>query len=147
MRNRFLILLAFTAALSAQVSVWTNHNDNARTGANLNETILNTSNVNTVQFGTLFSYPVDGSVYAQPLYIPGVAIQNKGVHNVLYVATMNDSVYAFDADSNAGQNAQPLWFVNFTNPPSVTPVPNGDVEPGSFIRTSPDQLASKALQL
>jgi uncharacterized membrane protein len=114
----------------AQVSVWTHHYDNARTGAQLNETTLNTGNVNATSFGKLFSLQVDASVYAQPLYLPGVSIPSSGTHNVLYVATMNDSVYAFDADSNAGSNASPLWHVNFTNPTAgITPVPGSDVQP------------------
>ena len=125
-----LYLLAFLlipAESRAQVSVWTNHNDNARTGANLNETILNTSNVNVNQFGKLFAYSVDASVYSQPLYIPNVAISGVGTRNVLYIATMNDSVYAFDADATTA--SQPLWMVNFTNPGAgITPIPSDDVE-------------------
>jgi len=98
----------------AQVSITTESYDNSRTVANLNETILNTSNVNVDQFGKLFSYQVDGAIYAQPLYVSNVTI-NGTVHNVVYVATMNDVVYAFDADSNAGSNANPLWKVDFRN--------------------------------
>ena len=94
----------------------TNRSDNARSGANVNETILTPSNVNKNQFGALFNYPIDYLALAQPLYVPNVNIPGKGTHNVVYVATMADSVYAFDADSNAGSNATPLWWVNFTNP-------------------------------
>ncbi len=119
-----------TPSLGAQTSILTNHNDNARTGSNTGETILTTSNVNVNQFGKLFSQPVDASIYAQPLYVPNVNISTKGVHNVVFVATMNDSVYAFDADRNTGSNAAPLWSVNFTNPAAgITAVPSSDVQP------------------
>ena len=112
--------------LSAQVSVWTHHNDNFRTGANLSETQLTTSNVTASSFGKLFSYSVDASIYAQPLYMPNIPIAGKGTHNVVYVATMNDSVYAFDADANAGA---PLWFVNYTNPSAgITAIPQNDIQ-------------------
>ena len=102
----FLIAIAFlyVAPSQAQVSVATESYDNLRTGSNLNETILNQSNVGASQFGKLFSDSVDGSVYAQPLYVPNVRI-GGATHNVVYVATMNDVMYAFDADS-AGS---PLW--------------------------------------
>ncbi len=90
-------LFAAGAAL-AQVSVTTFHNDNARTGQNSQETILTPANVNSQQFGKLFSVTVDGQVYAQPLYVPGVSI-NGGTHNVVYVATENDSLYAIDGDT------------------------------------------------
>jgi hypothetical protein len=95
----------------AQVSVLTQHNNNSRTGANLNETTLTTANVNVSNFGKLFSMPVDGFVYAQPLYLPSINMPNLGVHNVLFVATAHDSVYAFDADTGAQ-----LWKVSLGTP-------------------------------
>jgi hypothetical protein len=115
--------VVLSAALHAQIDVLTNRYDGARTGANLNETTLTVANVNVNQFGKLYSYPVDGSVYAQPLYVSGVSVAGT-LRNVLYVATMNDRVYAFDADS---ASPTPLWSVNFTNSTSVTPVPVSDI--------------------
>src|ERR1017187_2930519 len=108
-----------TGSALAQVSVLTAQNDAARTGANLNETILNTSNVNVSQFGLLFSRSVDGYMYAQPLYVPNVAIPGQGTHNILYVATLHNSVWAFDADTPS--QAAPYWRVNLG--PSQTPTP------------------------
>src|SRR4051794_28767527 len=69
----------------AQVSVLTQHNDNSRTGQNLNETILNTSNVAVSTFGNLFTRTVSGDLMGQPLYLPNVAIPSQGTHNVVYV--------------------------------------------------------------
>jgi hypothetical protein len=113
---------------AAQTSVTTYHNNKQRTGANILETTLTPSNVSPSTFGKLFSQPVDGFVHAQPLYVPNVTVPGLGVHNVVYVATMNDSVYAFDADSKTGTNAKPLWQVSFINPLlGITAVPSVDI--------------------
>ncbi len=93
------LALGTVCASEAQVNVTTWHNDQARTGANTNETLLTPSNVSAAgKFGQLFSVSVDGAVYAQPLYMAGVNI-NGGTHNVVFAATEHDSVYAIDADS------------------------------------------------
>ncbi len=90
--------LTVTAAV-AGVDVLTYHNDIARTGANLSETILTTTNVASATFGKIGNYSVDAKVDAQPLYAANVAIPSNGTHNLLIVVTENDSVYAFDADT------------------------------------------------
>jgi hypothetical protein len=87
--------------LVAQTNVLTYHNNVERTGSNLAETTLTPSNVNAANFGKLFQATLDGVVDAQPLYVAGVAIPNQGTHNVLIVATENDSLYALDADTGA----------------------------------------------
>jgi hypothetical protein len=107
-------LLAPAAAKADAVTVTTQHNDIGRTGANLNETILTTSNVNAQQFGRLFACAVDGHIYAQPLYVTQVLIPLKGLHNVVYVATEHNSVYAFDADDCV--QTTPLWHVILGTP-------------------------------
>jgi hypothetical protein len=120
----YVVLLGVAAVTvsSAQIAVTTWHYDNARSGANPDETFLTPQNVNAKQFGKLFTQPVDGQVIGQALYLPGIAIPKAGVHNVVYVTTMNDSVYAFDADSATGSDAKPLWKTSFlTN--GATPVP------------------------
>lgn len=99
------------------------HNDPGITGQNLNETVLSPSNVNATQFGKLFSYALDGQSFSQPLYVADVPVPNQGKHNLIFAATEHDSVYAFDADTQAT-----LWAVNFTNPAAgVTTVPAIDL--------------------
>jgi hypothetical protein len=103
-------LAAFSQNFSG-VLTW--HNDNARTGQNLQETILTTALVNSKSFGKVFSYSFQGQAYAQPLYVPNVSIPGRGTHNVVYVVTEHDQLYAFDGDGIA---SQPFWQVSFINP-------------------------------
>ncbi len=104
-------------------------NDNFRTGQNLAESILTPSVVNPTQFGLLFTDTIDAAAYAQPLYVPNVAIPNQGTHNVIYVATENDSVYAFDAD----QPGPALWQKSFIDPVNgITAVPSSDLGCGDL---------------
>ncbi len=118
LKNPGFVLVAFVLLVSssshAQVAVVTQHYDNNRTGANLSETTLNTANVTPGSFGKLFTRPVDGHMYAQPLYVPNVNIPSLGLHNVVYVATQHDSVYAFDADH--AWTSAPLWHVSLGTP-------------------------------
>ncbi len=102
--------MSFSATTEAQVNVLTANYDNQRTNANLHEIILNQSNVKTGGFGKIGTFPVDGEIYAQPLYVAGVPIQGQGIRNVVYIATNHNSVYAIDAD--ATQSTVPLWQVN-----------------------------------
>jgi hypothetical protein len=129
-----LALACGTLSSRAAINVLTYHNDNARTGQNTNETVLTPAVVSSANFGKIFSHDVDGLVYAQPLIMTGVNIPAKGTHNVVYIATEHDSVYAFDADNDSGTNAAPLWQVSFIYPAAgVTTVRAGDVECGELI--------------
>ena len=112
--TRLLIFGGLTAALSGAVIVATQHNDISRTGVNSLETVLKTSNVNVSTFGKLFSRTVDGQIYAQPVYVSGVAVPSQGTHNIVFICTEHNSVYAFDADVPAASS--PLWHVNFGKP-------------------------------
>ena len=125
----FLISVASFTAFG-QANVLTQHNDNSRTGANTNETILTTANVNQGQFGKVFTESVDGQVYAQPLYVSALSIAG-GTHNVVYVCTEHNSVYAFDANTGGA----PLWQVNLG--PSVTDQNCGNVSPEIGITGTP----------
>lgn len=101
----------------SQSAVLTYHNDDRRDGAYTQEVTLTPSNVNPNQFGKLLSYPVDGQIYAQPLYVPQLSI-NGGTHDVVFVETQNNSVYAFDADAT-GSNPTTFWHVNLGPPLQV----------------------------
>ncbi len=106
--------------------------DLTQAGQNTKETLLTPQNVHPASFGKLFSFPVDGYVYAQPLYVSGLRMADGLTHNVLYIATAHDSLYALDADANGGDGAKPLWQASFLNPAygaaaGATTVPNSDV--------------------
>lgn len=111
-----LICLTLPIGTSAQVDVLMNRNDLNRTGANLYETVLTPANVNARQFGMLFKRVVDDQVYSQPLIVTNVKIAG-GWHDVVYVTTVNNSVYAFDA--NDATATIPFWHVNFGTPAGV----------------------------
>src|SRR5690242_13545228 len=83
------LVIAWALGARSQANVLTAHNDNARTGLNPDEVILTPTNVNIYGFGKIFSRPVDGIIYAQPLYVSNFAIPGKGTHNVVFVATMH----------------------------------------------------------
>ena len=112
-----VLALAFGPSAYALPQVLQRGYDANVDGANLAEVTLNTSNVAPSTFGLVFKLPVDDSIYAQPLYVPNVAISGQGTHNVVYVATMSDSLYAFDADTGVK-----LWSVNFASSVGATPV-------------------------
>ena len=102
-------------------AITTYQNGNSRLGQNLQESILTPANVNATNFGQIFNWQTDGNIYAQPLYVPNVTI-NGSVHNVVYVVTEADGIYAFDADSQA-LNPNPLWYTSLVNGTTVTPIP------------------------
>jgi uncharacterized protein YidB (DUF937 family) len=130
------ISMLASLSVGAQVNVTTWHNDLSRTGANAQETILTTGNVNVTNFGKLFSATVDGQVYSQPLYLSGVSIAG-GTHNVLYVATEHDSVYAIDADSGTIYAQVSLISPGGTTVSGVADLSCGDIEPEVGISGTP----------
>ena len=111
------LLVGLSVTATAQINVYTRSYDNARTGQNLQETVLTQANVNANNFGKLFTVHTDGQIFAQPLYVSNLAIAG-GTHNVVFVATMRNTVYAIDADSSTV-----LWSQNFG-----TPIVAADVE-------------------
>jgi hypothetical protein len=134
-RTRFLpVLCVFSIAFAArgQVNVLTYHNDVARTGQNTNETVLTPANVNTNSFGKLFDCPVDGQIFAQPLIVSGMTLPGQGAANVVFVATMHNSVYAFNADTGAL-----IWNANFGTS-AVTPNNDFGNRYGAYHDTRPE---------
>ena len=113
-----------TVYVTTYAGKFTHHNDNFRTGANVSENVLSPATVNSTNFGKLFTWQLDGTMHASPLYVANVNVPGVGLRNVLYAATEHDSVYAFDAD---GMSATPLWKTSFINPAGgVTTVPPTD---------------------
>jgi len=119
-----------TIGVTDLTGVTTYHNNLSRDGTNTREFALTTSNVNTASFGKLFSCAVDGEVYAQPLWVPNLAI-GAGTHNVIFVATQNDSVYAFDADAKP---CVQYWKKSFLGT-GITSVPPSETGEASDINT------------
>lgn len=117
----FVLCLGFSLAWG-QNDVLTQHNDNTRSGLNANETLLTPANVNVKSFGKLFTQGVDGIIVGQPLYASNVLMNDGLLHNVVYVATQHNTVYAFDADSTQGNNASPLWSVSLNNGGTSDPI-------------------------
>jgi hypothetical protein len=127
------LVFTVTIPVFSQVNVLTYQYDNTRAGVNSSETTLNKANVNATAFGKLFAVAVDGYIYGQPLYVAHVTVPAKGTHNVVYVATEHDSVYAFDADSNSGANNIPLWQTSFLSAATgVSSVPAADTGCGQI---------------
>jgi hypothetical protein len=116
-------LFSFGLAVAwGQNDVLTQHNDNTRAGLNANETRLTPSNVTTTTFGKLFTHSVDGIIVGQPLYASNVLMNDGQTHNVVYVATQHNTVYAFDADNTQGGNASPLWSASLNNGGTTDPI-------------------------
>src|ERR1700693_2756013 len=117
----FVLCLGFSAAWG-QNDVLTQHNDNTRSGLNANETLLTPAKVTVSKFGKLFTHAVDGIIVGQPLYASNVLMNDGQMHNVVYVATQHNTVYAFDADSTQGNNASPLWSVSLNDGGTPDPI-------------------------
>ena len=120
---------------AAPVTTW--HYDNARTGANPNELTLKPAYVSAATFGRIFTQPVEGQIYAQPLFLPNITIPGKGTHNIVIVATEQNNVYAFDAETNTGINATYLWKANLGPPCPTDDICSGNVSPWFGVTGTP----------
>lgn len=124
-KRKFLLAASIgwlaVSLVCAQDTQVTQRGSASRTGVYDNETFLTPENVNATLFGNLFSYNVDGTVAAQPLYVPNVTISGVGTIDVLYVVTQHDGVYAFNASNGSNQ---PIWYVSLISPANgITSVP------------------------
>lgn len=132
-------LPTWPACGSGPAPVLTQYDDNSRTGAYLSETVLINANVNVSQFGKFFVRSVDGQIYAQPLYVLGLATPG-GAYNVVFVTSMHDSVYAFDADDPVA--TAPLWQVSLgTSAPVTCTIPHSTTAGRDFGPSNYDQNA------
>lgn len=121
----FIFCIVFSCPAFTQVDVLMNHNNFKRTGWNNNETILTQSNISNGNFGLVFSRDVDDQIYAQPLVVSNITI-GGGTHNIVIVATVNNTLYAFDAED--ATNTIPFWKVNLTyDPANYRPIKNTDM--------------------
>jgi hypothetical protein len=138
--RRLCLAASFAVLLTTScfAQILTSQYDNARSGANLNEKILTPQNVNSKQFGKLGAFKVDGPVYAQPLFLSGVDVPGKGTHDILYIATEHDIVYAFDITRPGDP---PLWQVSLLgrdeSVPSQDDVQCGFISPEVGITSTP----------
>ncbi len=119
----------FGARAAVNIPMW--ECDIAHSGVNPNEATLTPGNVNSASFGFLFSQPIDGQSYGQVLYASNITV-GAATHNVIYLATEHDSVYAFDADNNVGANANALWQKSLI-PPGAEPIPNPPQPPPALL--------------
>jgi len=129
-----VVVLALPSESQSNYGVFTQGYNSSRTGQNRDETVLTPLNVTESKFGKIYSYSVDGQVYAQPLYAYNLNIPGQGTHNVVYVETQFDSVYAFDAD---GKQSTPLWHDSFIDlAQGIQPVPCGTADNGDQVSCS-----------
>src|SRR5215472_8617896 len=131
------LAVSVCAAVAAQTNVLTANYGNERSNANLHETVLTAANVEPGNFAKLGSFPVDGQIYAQPLYVNQLFILGRGNYNIVYTVTQHNSVYAYDSDSAAAPNL--LWHVNLGPSVPVTAFGAGytDVAPEIGILSTP----------
>ena len=134
-QTRAILFVCLSSISTAQVNILTANYDRYRTNSNPAETKLTPSTVRLGTFGKVGSFPVDGQIYAQPLYMGNVQIPGQGTKNVVYVVTMNDSVYAIDAD--APRATTPLWKANLGSPVPSSLLNLADIYPSIGILSTP----------
>ncbi len=139
-----LLVMLAVAHAQAQVNILTANYNNQRTNANLSETTLAPQLIDKDSFGKIGTFPVDGRIYAQPLFVSGIMIPEQGIRNVVFVATTHNSMYAIDAD--APQRTTPLWQVNLGPAvPSSTLDYSGVLPEVGILSTPVIDLAAQAI--